>query len=193
MGSTPCTLTLRGVATGAAGAPSSSVRRGRRCPCSAGVARSTRTGHYIVRGLIPAAYQVRVTPPDPRVRFESRWQPLTLTTSTIKDLAAGPRQGIYRARFVSGAAPVTRGATSALGGAVSAAGDQAWIYPGADGRVRQDTMRPGDYRYRPSTWRTSVPATDGPWWFGAPTGGFTINAGRVTDVGTIALHVHARR
>ena len=37
-----------------------------------------------------------------------------------------------------------------------------------------------------------IVAVDAPWWFGTPTGTFPVREGRVTDVGAVALHVHAR-
>jgi hypothetical protein len=184
------TLTLRGVAAGAARGTVSLNAQGPALPRFGRGGKVDTANHYVVRGLLPAAYTVRVTPADLRVRLASRAQRLTLTASISKDLAAGPRPGVYTARFVSGAAPVTTG-NSELGGASSAAGGRATFSTGADGRARIDTLQPGVYRYQP-TWPFAVPAIDGPWWFGAPSGGFTISSGRTTDVGTVALHVHAR-
>ena len=144
--------------------------------------------------MIPAAYAVTVYPAHPAVRHASRPRALLLTRSTAKDFAPGPRPGVYTARFVSGSAPIR----NISGSAVDGAGDVATIFTlSANGRARNDSLRPGHYRYRAKSFSSGgnddVPAVDGPWSFGPPSGSFRIRSGSTTDLGTIALHVHAAR
>jgi hypothetical protein len=182
------TLTLRGRVDGAAGGTVTIRAQGAALPLLARSGKVDGTGHYVVRGLIPAAYEAVVDAADLRDRVRSVAVPLTLTASGGRDLVAGPRSGTVRARFRSGAAPVR----DVGGGAGDAAGELLFLHGDAGGRATSDTVRPGTYRFRPATWASAVPATDGPWWFAPPRGGFTVLEGEVTDLGTVALSVHAR-
>lgn len=186
-------LTLRGSAP-AAGRGTVEVRaQGTALPRLGASAKIDATGHYVVRGLLPAAYEVRAVPPDLNERLPSPWQRITLDRSTTLDLTGGTVEpGTWRGRFVSGAAPVPGITLSA----VSAAGERAlFSASAADGRVQEGGMRPGTYRYQRSSVAEVLPGAvtrDGPWWYAVPTGTFTIRGGAVTDVGDVALHVHAR-
>jgi hypothetical protein len=155
-----------------------------------GSAHIDATGRYVVRGLIPAAYEVRAVSRDLRDRMPGPWHRLTLTRSTTLDLDAGPAPGRWRGRFVSGAAPVPKVNLQVVDDA-----GRRTPFPtsAADGRVQVDIMGPGTYRYRAlDDFLIAAPVVDGPWWFGPPTGTFTIREGSLTDVGDAALHVHAR-
>jgi hypothetical protein len=155
------------------------------------------TGRYTVQGLIPGVYDVQVLFPGGSDRLTSRTTTVTLLASTTKTLAVGPIQGKYRARFVSGSAPIPHIDVTARNGAGDIAGI-APLRPNTAGRVEAQGLWAGTYRYLPSSFAynlsdSNVPAVDGPWWFGALSSTFTIAAGRTTDDGTIALHVRARR
>ena len=153
------------------------------------------TGHYAIHGLIPGAYEVIAFAGD----RTSRPTAVTLLASTTKNLTAGPKPGTYRVRFVSGSAPIWHVDAEARdrAGDVATISTRSLTSTNRTGRAVAGDLRPGTYRYSPSSFvhgadDANAPVVDGPWWFGAISSTFTIRAGRTTDDGTIALHVHAR-
>jgi hypothetical protein len=142
-------------------------------------------GTYVVDGLVPGAFRVTVQEPD---RTPSAPTAVTLTGSATQDLPRAAQPATYKAWFISGGAGVPR----IRGTAVDAAGDVVRFGPSTDdGHVVIDGLPPGMYRYREPTFVGSIAAVDGPWWFGPPTGTFTLRAGATTDVGPVVLHIHA--
>jgi hypothetical protein len=97
-------------------------------------------------------------------------------------------------RFRSGSAPAQRTGAQARSTAGDLIGFGTSAGYTATGRATAAGLRPGTYSYLPSSFRSAAfwdaPVSDGPWWFGAVARTFTVTAGRTTDDGTIALHVH---
>jgi hypothetical protein len=142
-------------------------------------------GTYVVNGLVPGAFPATVQEPD---RVPSDPTTVTLTASASQDLPRAAQPATYKAWFISGGAGVPR----ITGTAVDAAGHIVRFGPSTDdGHVTIDGLAPGMYRYRDTTFVGSIAAEDGPWWFGPPTGTFTLRAGATTDVGPVVLHIHA--
>jgi hypothetical protein len=152
------------------------------------------TGRYVVRGLVPGVYDVERSEGS----GSSAAGTVTVTGPTTLSFDDGAEPGAYRARFVSGSAPIRLITARAH----DAAGHEAYL--STDGRssvagsgvVAVSGLPAGTYRYSPSSFAAHVPAdgnapaVDGPWWFGGIASTFTIRAGRTTDDGTIALHAH---
>lgn len=192
---TKSTLTLRGHATNAAGGQLAVEALPILWPRSVFGGGVDASGNYVVRGLIPGRYRITVSAPESARRVDSRPSRLTLTASTTKDFAAGPRASAYTARFLSGSAPAQR----VLVQARSSGGDlfsfSTSVSRTATGRVTVKDLRPGTYSYLASSFRLAAfydaPVSDGPWWFGAVASTFTLSAGRTTDDGTFAVHVRS--
>jgi hypothetical protein len=144
------------------------------------------TGGYTVGGLVPGTYPVTVTATG---RLRSSAVALALDTSATQDLAPGPNPATYKAWFISAGAGVPR----VLGAASTTDGTTMEIRPpGRGGHVSVGHQRPGTYSYVADSFSGLVPCGDGPWWFAAPTGSFTLRDGGTTDVGPVVLHVKAR-
>jgi hypothetical protein len=145
-----------------------------------------KTGEYRVAGLVPGAYPVQATTTD---RLPGDPVVVDLTDSASRDLGAGPRPATYKAWFISGGAAVehVHGTASAADGNVVRIGP---LLPAGNARVTH--LAPGTYSYDPASFLGTVPAADGPWWFGPPAGTFTLRDGATTDVGPVVLHVYAR-
>ncbi|MDQ1531780.1 MAG: hypothetical protein QOE37_1885, partial [Microbacteriaceae bacterium] len=95
----------------------------------------------------------------------------------------------YKAWFISGGA----GVEHVSGTASSPTGDVLRIGPELPGGNATVTgLTPGVYTYDAGSFVGTAPTGDGPWWFGAPTGTFTLRAGATTDVGPVVLHAFAR-
>lgn len=189
-------LTLRGHAANAPSGSSVNLRaHGTLWPIlTAGGSSVDASGNYVLRGAIPGVYDVTVSAAH---RVDSRPVLLTLTASTTKDLAAGPKAGGYTVRFRSGAAPAQRTGAQARSTAGDLIGFGTSVGYTATGRATATGVRPGSYSYLASSFRNAAyydaPVSDGPWWFGAVSRTFTVTAGRITDDGTIALHVRSTR
>lgn len=145
------------------------------------------SGAYAVPGLVPGLYPVVV-----RASGVLAADPVAVTVTedgAAQDLAAGPKAAGYRGWFISGGDGV-----SVVSGTATSEDDAIarLTSRGEDGRVRVDGLRPGTYSYDADSFAGTVPAVDGPWWFAAPTGTFTLNAGTATNAGPVVLHVRAR-
>lgn len=142
-------------------------------------------GTYLIDGLVPGAFPVTVQEPG---RVPSDPTTVTLTGAGSKDLPRAPEPATYKAWFISAGAGVPR----ITGTALDTAGHVVRFGPATtDGHVLIDGLAPGTYHYQKSTFAGTIAAVDGPWWFGAPTGTFTLRAGATTDVGPVVLHIHA--
>lgn len=143
------------------------------------------SGAYAVAGLVPGAFPTVVRETG---RIDSDPVPVTLTASATQDLPRGPAPATYRAWFISGGAGVPR----IVGTATDGTGRRIRFGPlTEEGRVAIPGLAPGTYRYDGTTFGGSVAALDGPWWFGPPTGTFTLRAGSTTDVGPVVLRIRA--
>jgi hypothetical protein len=142
-------------------------------------------GAYVVNGLVPGAFPVTVSEPD---RIPSPPTTVTLSGSADQDLPRAAQPATYKAWFISGGAGVPR----ITGTAVDTVGHVVRFGPSTDaGHVGIANLAPGTYRYRQTTFTGTIAAVDGPWWFGPPTGTFTLRAGATTDVGPVVLHIYA--
>ena len=109
------------------------------------------------------------------------------TSPVTQNLAVGGTPATFKAWFISGGV----GVPELSGSATSPAGDSVTFGPTTSGgHVTITGLQPGTYTYVASTFRGTVLADDGPWWFGAPHGSFTLRAGAPTDVGPVELHAH---
>ncbi|MFD1720110.1 SdrD B-like domain-containing protein [Amnibacterium endophyticum] len=145
------------------------------------------SGAYAVQGLVPGLLPVvtrarDLLPADP-VAVQ------VVEDGAPQDLQPGPRPATYRGWFISGGdgVSIVSGTASSPEGAVVRFSSRA-----EDGRLQVGGLRPGVYTYDADSFEGTVPAIDGPWWFAAPTGSFTLNAGSTTNAGPVVLHVRAR-
>jgi hypothetical protein len=144
---------------------------------------------YKISGLVPGQYSLINAVPK---HLAAAPVIITLTSDTVKNLAAGPANAVFKAAVKSGSAPILT-----LSGKIKSA-NAAPIGIGViskndgqlatNGLVDNVQLRAGIYHYVAGSF--TGPASDGPWWFGAPSGTFKLTAGKTTNVGTLALHVH---
>lgn len=143
------------------------------------------SGAYALQGLVPGAYPIVVSGGGREAS-----QPAGVVVSaeqSVVDLQAGPKPAEFQGRFISDGA----GVPAITGTAVDASGDVVTFGPRTTGGyVTIGGLRPGTYEYDADSFRGSVPAVDGPWYFAAPTGGFSLSDGATVDVGPIVLHLH---
>lgn len=144
------------------------------------------SGAYAVQGLVPGAYPVVVAADERKTS-----DPVGVTVSAaqpIVDLQPGGRPATFKGWFISSGA----GVPVVTGTAVDADGDVVTFGPATDGgEVEVKGLRPGTYEYDADSFRGTVPAVDGPWYYVAPEGTFSLSDGAVTDVGPIVLHTRA--
>jgi hypothetical protein len=142
------------------------------------------SGAYALQGLVPGAYPVVVTTPK---REEST--PVGVVVSAeqpVIDLQPGPRPSTFKGWFIATGA----GVPTITGTATDAAGHQVAFGPTTDqGHVTIGGLTAGTYAYDPESFRGSAPTVDGPWYYQAPTGTFSLSDDAITDVGPIVLHV----
>jgi hypothetical protein len=144
------------------------------------------SGAYALQGLVPGAYPVVVAASG---RVAS--QPVAVVASStdpIIDLQAGPKAATFKGWFISSGA----GVPAITGRAVNASGDVVRFGPSTDeGHVEIPKLVPGTYEYDADSFRGSVPALDGPWFFLPPKGTFSLSDGATTDVLAIVLLTRA--
>ncbi|WP_375399776.1 hypothetical protein [uncultured Amnibacterium sp.] len=142
------------------------------------------TGAYTLQGLVPGLYPLIV-----RDRTHLPSSPVTVDVrqSGVQNLSHGVAPATLKAWFISGGA----GVVEVSGQAVTPAGDVARIGPRTDkGHVTVTGLAPGTYTFDRPSFLGLVLAHDGPWWFGAPVGSFTLRAGTTTYIGPVQLHAH---
>ncbi|WP_375388519.1 hypothetical protein [uncultured Amnibacterium sp.] len=143
------------------------------------------SGAYAVQGLVPGAYPVVVS-----TEGREDAEPVGAVVSgaaPVADLQPGPQSAGFKGWFISSGA----GIPVVTGEAVDADGDRVRFSPdkatGVVGEMTVPGLRPGTYEYDPDSFRGTVPALDGPWYFVPPAGTFTLSSGPPTDVGPIVL------
>lgn len=142
------------------------------------------TGAYTLQGLVPGLYPLIV-----RDRTHLPSSPVTVDVrqSGVQNLSHGVAPATLKAWFISGGA----GVVEVSGHAVTPAGDIARIGPRTDkGHVTVTGLAPGTYTFDGPSFLGLVLAHDGPWWFGAPRGSFTLRPGTTTYIGPVQLHAH---
>jgi hypothetical protein len=141
------------------------------------------SGAYAVQGLVPGAYPAVVT-----ATGRTASSPVGVVVSAdqpLLDLQPGARPAVFKGWFISSGA----GVPAITGSALDPEGDVVRFGPRTNGgRVEIDGLRPGTYEYDPDSFRGTVPALDGPWYFAPPSGSFSLSDGATTDVGPIVLH-----
>ncbi|MGT2425232.1 hypothetical protein [Amnibacterium kyonggiense] len=144
------------------------------------------SGAYVLQGLVPGAYPVVVTTAG---RVPSTAVGVVVGRSpSVVDLQPGPKPATFKGWFISTGA----GVPAITGTATDANGDQVVFGPDTDGgHVTIGELAPGTYEYDTDSFRGSAPTVDGPWYYEAPTGSFSLSDGATTDVGPIVLHVKA--
>ncbi len=143
-------------------------------------------GTYSLVGLPPAAYTVTVRS---AAKVSSRAVAVVVTGPVTQPLTAGPAPAAYKAWFISGGA----GLTAVSGTATDTTGDVVTIGPELDaGDITVGDLVPGTYTYDAASFLGVAPTVDGPWWFTAPRGSFSLRAGQTTDVGPVILGVTGR-
>jgi hypothetical protein len=142
------------------------------------------SGAYAVQGLVPGAYPVVVTATD---RTASAAVGVVVSAAQPRlDLQPGPRAAVFKGWFISSGA----GVPAITGSATDPDGDVVRFGPTtSEGHVEVGGLRPGTYEYDPDSFRGTVPALDGPWYFAPPEGSFSLSDGATTDVGPIVLHL----
>lgn len=153
-------------------------------------ARSTTidaSGGYAIQGLVPGAYPVIVA-----AKGRKAAEPVGVVVSTsrpVVDLQPGPRPATFQGWFISGGA----GVPIVSGTAEDPDGDVVRFGPRAEGgHVEITDLAAGTYTYVQDSFRGTVATLDGPWFFLAPTGTFSLSEGDTVDVGPIVLHLRAR-
>jgi hypothetical protein len=144
------------------------------------------SGAYALQGLVPGAYPVVV-----EAAGRKRAAAVGVVVSAaqpVVDLQAGPVAAVFQGWFIASGA----GVPVVTGTAVDDQGNVVRFGPRTDtGRVEIPGLHPGTYEYVADSFRGTVPAVDGPWFYVAPTGTFSLSDGATTDVGPIVLHVRA--
>lgn len=147
------------------------------------------SGAYTVHGLIPGAFPVTDAVSGRLVSDPVALVLARTPVSTTLDLQPGPRAATFTGWFISAGA----GVPLILGTATDADGDVVRLGPKSrSGVVTVTGQRPGTYSYDQDSFAGTVPAVDGPWWFAAPIGSFTLRDGAVLSTEPVVLHVRAR-
>jgi hypothetical protein len=142
------------------------------------------SGAYSVQGLVPGAFPVTVSTANRETS-----QPAGVVVSDaqpVVDLQAGPQSATFKGWFISSGAgvPVVTGTATDATGAMVTFGPST-----KDGHVAISDLTPGAYTYDQESFRGTAPTADGPWYYTAPTGGFTLSDGATTDVLAVVLHI----
>lgn len=145
------------------------------------------SGAYALQGLVPGAYPVVVTTKD---HIASTPTGVVVSAgSPVVNLQQGPRPATFRAWFIASGA----GVPLVIGTARDDDGDLVRFRGETDGgHVTVTGLAPGTYAYESDSFLGTVPALDGPWFYLAPTGTFSLSDGAGPDMGPVLLHVRAR-
>jgi hypothetical protein len=172
-------LTVRGAVRGAEGGSvllrSSPVHGASLWTASSGIGAH---GGYRIR-TIPARLSAAVLVDG---AVDRTFAATMVTTSLRRDFPAALRLAAAAARFaVQG--HVVRVDVQALG----SGGRQLVLLRAARGRSTAHGVTPGTYSWSRSL--EPLPATDGPWYYSAPTGSFTLRPGTVAHLGTRTITI----